>query len=130
MLEILERIVAGKGAEEDLPMLQELAAYIGKASSCGLGVTAPNPVLTTLNYFKDEYLAHIKDHTCPAHSCTALVKFIINPEKCTGCTLCVKDCPTKAISGERKKAHLVNQDTCVKCGKCFTVCNFGAIYKD
>ncbi len=130
MLEILERIVAGKGTEEDIPMLQELAQYIGKASSCGLGTTAPNPVLTTLKYFKDEYLAHIRDHVCPAHSCAALVKFIINPETCTGCTLCARDCPTKAISGERKQPHVVNESLCVKCGKCFTVCNFGAIYKD
>jgi len=130
MLEILERIVAGKGKEEDIAKLQELADYIGKSSSCGLGVTAPNPVLTTLKYFKDEYLAHIKDHVCPAHSCAALVKFVIKPEKCTGCTLCARDCPTKAITGERKKPHTVNQEQCVKCGKCFTVCNFNAIYKD
>lgn len=130
MLEILERIVGGKGTEEDIPKLEELAQYIGKASSCGLGVTAPNPVLTTLKYFRDEYMAHIKDHICPAHSCAALVKFIINPEACTGCTLCARDCPTKAISGEVKKPHTVNEALCVKCGKCFTVCNFNAIRKD
>jgi NADH-quinone oxidoreductase subunit F len=130
MLEILQRIVAGKGREEDIPMLEELAQYIGKASSCGLGVTAPNPVLTTLKYFRDEYMAHIKDHVCPAHSCAALVKFIINPDACTGCTLCARDCPTKAISGEVKKPHVVDEAKCVKCGKCFTVCNFNAIRKD
>jgi NADH-quinone oxidoreductase subunit F len=130
MLEILQRIVAGKGKEEDIPMLEELAEYICKTSSCGLGTTAPNPVLTTLRYFKEEYLAHIRDHICPAHSCAALVKFVINPAACTGCTLCARDCPTKAISGERKKPHAVNEELCVKCGKCFTVCNFGAIYKD
>jgi NADH-quinone oxidoreductase subunit F len=129
MLEILERIVAGKGNEEDIPKLEELALYIGKASSCGLGVTAPNPVLTTLKYFRDEYMAHIKDHVCPAHSCTALVKFVINPETCTGCTLCARDCPTKAISGDVKKPHVVDEARCVKCGKCFTVCNFNAIRK-
>jgi NADH-quinone oxidoreductase subunit F len=130
MLEILQRIVEGKGNEEDIPMLEELAGYICKASSCGLGTTAPNPVLTTLKYFRDEYLAHIRDHVCPAHSCTALVKFIINPANCTGCTLCARDCPTRAISGERKKPHVINEELCVKCGKCFTVCNFNAIYKD
>jgi NADH-quinone oxidoreductase subunit F len=130
MLEILERIVAGKGTEEDIPKLEELAQYIGKASSCGLGVTAPNPVLTTLKYFRDEYMAHIRDHVCPAHSCAALVKFVINPDACTGCTLCARGCPTKAISGEVKKPHVVDEAKCVKCGKCFTVCNFNAIRKD
>jgi NADH-quinone oxidoreductase subunit F len=130
MLEILQRIVEGKGNEEDIPKLEELARYIGKASSCGLGVTAPNPVLTTLKYFRDEYMAHIKDHVCPAHSCSALVKFIIDPDVCAGCTLCARDCPTKAISGEPKKPHVVDQSKCVKCGKCFTLCNFNAIRKD
>jgi NADH-quinone oxidoreductase subunit F len=130
MLEILERIVAGKGNEEDIPKLEELAQYIGKASSCGLGVTAPNPVLTTLRYFRDEYMAHIRDHVCPAHSCAALVKFVIDPDACTGCTLCARGCPAKAISGEVKRPHIVDEARCVKCGKCFTVCNFKAIRKD
>jgi NADH-quinone oxidoreductase subunit F len=130
MLEILERIVRGEGKDEDIPMLEKLADYIRKSASCGLGMTAPNPVLTTLKYFRDEYEAHIKNHACPAHSCTALVQYAINPEKCTGCTLCVRGCPANSIIGEKKQAHTIKQDSCVKCGKCYTVCNFGAIYKD
>jgi NADH-quinone oxidoreductase subunit F len=130
MLEILERIVAGQGKMEDIETLQRLAPIISRTSSCGLGMTAPNPVLTTLKYFREEYEAHIRDHVCPSHSCTALVNFIIDPEKCTGCTLCSKNCPVKAITGERKLAHTINQELCVKCGKCHTVCTFGAIYKD
>ena len=102
---------------------------IKEASLCGLGQTAPNPVLTTLRYFPEEYEAHIRDKRCPAASCTALVDFCIDPAKCTGCTLCVKSCPVGAIAGERKSAHTVDTAKCVKCGKCITVCTFGAVYK-
>jgi NADH-quinone oxidoreductase subunit F len=130
MLEILERIVSGQGREEDIPTLEYLSSYIKQASSCGLGLTAPNPVLTTLKYFREEYESHIRDRRCLAHSCPALVEFLINPEKCTGCTLCAKNCPAKAITGEKKKAHLIDQALCIKCGKCYTTCNFGSIYKD
>ena len=130
MLEILERIVAGEGREEDIPTLEHLSGYIKQASSCGLGLTAPNPVLTTLKYFREEYESHIRDKRCLSHSCPALVQFLINPDKCTGCTLCAKGCPAKAITGEKKKPHLINQDLCIKCGKCHTTCNFDAIYKD
>ncbi|RJR29103.1 MAG: 4Fe-4S dicluster domain-containing protein, partial [Candidatus Latescibacterota bacterium] len=96
---------------------------------CGLGQTAPNPVLTTIRYFADEYEAHITHKRCPAGSCLALVDFIIDPEKCTGCTVCAKHCPVNAISGERKKAHVIDTSVCAKCGKCITSCAFGAIYK-
>ena len=130
MLEILERIVEGKGEEADINRLVELGEFIKKTSQCGLGQTAPNPVLTTIKYFRDEYEAHIKEKRCPAHSCGALVKYVINPEKCTGCMICARQCPASAISGEKKKPHIINQDKCTKCGKCYTVCTFDAIYKD
>ncbi len=130
MLEILEEIVSGKGKEEHIQQLEELGQIIKSTSQCGLGNTAPNPVLTTLKYFRDEYEAHIREHRCPAHSCGALVKFAINHDKCTGCTICAKQCPAKCITGELKKPHVIDQDRCTKCGKCFTVCNFDAITKD
>lgn len=130
MLEILERIVSGKGEEKDIDRLLELGEYIKKTSQCGLGQTAPNPVLTTIKYFRDEYEAHIKDKKCPAHSCGALVRYIINPEKCTGCMICARQCPASCISGEKKKPHIIDQSKCTRCGKCFTVCTFDAIYKD
>ena len=130
MLEILEQIVAGKGVEENIARLEELGRFIKGSSQCGLGNTAPNPVLTTLKYFRDEYEAHIKDKKCPAHSCAALVDFIVRPEKCTGCMICARQCPAKAITGEKQKPHLINKELCTRCGKCITVCTFDAIYKD
>jgi NADH-quinone oxidoreductase subunit F len=130
MLEILQRIVEGKGVDADIDALLELGEQIKATALCGLGQTAPNPVLSTLKYYRDEYEAHIKEKKCPAKSCSALVQYQIDPKKCIGCTLCARDCPVHAISGERKKAHTVNHATCVKCGKCITVCNFGAVYKD
>nr|WP_320132213.1 NADH-quinone oxidoreductase subunit NuoF [uncultured Holophaga sp.] len=129
MLEILEEIVAGRGREEHLAQLEELGAFIKGSSQCGLGQTAPNPVLTTLRYFRDEYEAHIREHRCPAHSCGALVKFEVDSAKCVGCTLCARQCPAKCISGEARKVHVIDDAQCVKCGKCYTVCNFGAIRK-
>jgi len=127
MLEILERIVAGKGEPEDLDELEELGQQIKEASLCGLGQTAPNPVLTTMRYFRHEYEAHIHEKRCPALSCNALITFTIDPERCTGCTLCAKNCPTKAITGERKEVHVLNQDACIRCGKCYSVCTFDAV---
>jgi NADH-quinone oxidoreductase subunit F len=129
MLEILERICAGKGKEEDIPLLQELGEQIKASSLCGLGQSAPNPVLTTLRYFMDEYMAHIKDKKCPAKSCLALVEFVIEAEKCTGCGLCIPSCAVGAITGEKKKAHTVDAAKCIRCGKCMTVCNVNAIVK-
>jgi len=129
MLEILERITEGKGTMVDLENLQELSEQVRSASLCGLGQTAPNPVLTTLKYFRDEYVAHIQEKKCPAHVCAAILVYTIN-DKCTGCTVCAKACPTEAITGERKEIHLVDQDKCIKCGKCFTVCRFDAVLKN
>ena len=129
MLEILERITKGEGEEGDIEKLLALGEQIKEASLCGLGQTAPNPVITTIKYFRDEYDAHIKDKKCPAGSCSPLVDFFIDEEKCTGCTLCAKNCPVEAISGEPKKVHTIDIEKCVKCGKCVTVCNFEAVYK-
>ncbi|MEW6482345.1 MAG: NADH-ubiquinone oxidoreductase-F iron-sulfur binding region domain-containing protein, partial [bacterium] len=127
MLEILTRITEGKGEISDISLLEELALTIKSASLCGLGQTAPNPVLTTLKYFRDEYEAHIKDKKCPAKVCKALLTYSINPNVCTGCGLCAKKCPNNAISGEKKKAHKIDQDKCIKCGICYDTCKFGAI---
>jgi ferredoxin len=129
MLEILERICAGDGKPEDLETLAELGAQIKDSSLCGLGQTAPNPVLTTLRYFHDEYEAHITDKKCPAKVCLALVEFAIDPETCNGCGLCLKACESEAISGEKKQLHVIDTIKCVKCGKCFTVCNQGSVLK-
>ena len=129
MLEILERITKGEGRPGDIAKLEKLSVQIKEASLCGLGQTAPNPVLTTLRYFRHEYDAHIDERKCPAKSCEALVDFFIDPEKCVGCTSCAKNCPVDAISGEPKKVHVINTDKCVKCSRCITSCNFGAVYK-
>jgi len=129
MLEILERICAGGGKPEDVNMLAELGEQIRMSSLCGLGQTAPNPVLTTLRYFHDEYEAHIRDKKCPAKVCLALVEFGIDPDKCTGCGLCVRACDAGAISGRSKEAHRIDGSRCVRCGKCLTVCRFDAVRK-
>jgi NADH-quinone oxidoreductase subunit F len=127
MLEILERITEGKGQESDIALLEELAYQIKDNSLCGLGQTAPNPVLTTLKYFRDEYTAHIVEKKCPAKVCKNLLTYEIDPEKCTGCTVCAKKCPVDAISGERKQVHFINQDICIRCGDCYSRCKFDAI---
>jgi NADH-quinone oxidoreductase subunit F len=129
MLETLERITTGEGKAEDIENLQHLAQQIKQASLCGLGQTAPNPVLTTINYYQDEYVAHISDRKCPAANCSALVSYNIDPDRCTGCTLCAKNCPVDAISGAPKQAHSIAHEKCVKCGQCITSCNFEAVYK-
>jgi NADH-quinone oxidoreductase subunit F len=128
MLEILTRITMGEGIPEDIEKLQKLGKQIREASLCGLGQSAPNPALTTIKYYRDEYEAHIVDKRCPAGTCTALVDFYIDPEKCTGCTLCVKKCSVEAITGEKKKPHVIDNDKCVRCGRCITSCRFDAIY--
>lgn len=130
MLEILERITDGNGKEGDIELLQDLAYKIKNNTICGLGQTAPNPVLTTLKYFPEEYEAHIRDKRCPAHSCPALITYSIKADACKGCMACAKVCPADAIKGEKKKPHEINTEVCVKCGKCYEVCKFGAVIKN
>ena len=129
MLEILERIVNGKGEEGDIEKLENLANTIKATALCGLGQTAPNPVLSTIKFFRHEYEAHIRDKKCPAHHCQALLSYVIDPEKCRGCTACARVCPGGAISGEVKKAHVIDTSKCLKCGACIEKCRFGAISK-
>lgn len=129
MLDILERITQGQGEEGDIELLLSLAETIKATSLCGLGQTAPNPVLSTLKYFRDEYEAHIKDKRCPAGACSALASFSILEDKCIGCTSCARGCPVNAISGEAKKPHKIDPAKCIKCGACVATCKFNAIVK-
>jgi len=130
MLEILNRIVAGDGREGDIALLEELAERIRDGSMCALGQTAPNPVQTTLRYFRNEYEDHITNKKCTAKSCRELLTFTIDASKCIGCTMCAKKCPVGAITGETKAPHVIDDDKCVKCGKCKETCKFDAIAVD
>jgi NADH-quinone oxidoreductase subunit F len=129
MLEVLTRITEGQGKEGDIELLEELAGRVRNSSLCGLGQTAPNPVSTTLKYFRSEYEAHIRNKKCPAHHCQKLLTYTITDD-CSGCMLCLKACKAGAITGERKKVHVINQELCTVCGECFKACNLGAIAKD
>jgi len=129
MHEILERITDGKGKTEDVDLLKQMSDTIKKTSLCGLGQTAPNPVITTLQYFENEYRKHIEEKVCEAKVCRELTSFYILTDKCTGCTLCAKHCPVNAIDGQAKYVHIIDQDTCISCSSCFNVCPFDAIVK-
>jgi NADP-reducing hydrogenase subunit HndC len=131
MKRILTAIRQGRGREGDLELLEELGAFMQDASLCALGSTAPNPVLSTLRYFRDEYEAHIREKKCPARVCPDLIAFYIDPDKCSACGLCLKQCPTEAIVGGRKIVHIIEQEKCIKCGTCFEVCpeRFSAVLK-
>ncbi len=130
MLLTLERITRGEGTMEDLEKLEELALMVKESSLCGLGQTAPNPVLTTLRYFRHEYEAHIRDKQCPAKACSALIQYLVNPDLCRKCGLCAKNCPVKCISGDRQTPYVIDQSKCIKCGTCLEVCPFKAIRKE
>ncbi len=131
MLDILEDITSGKGRPGDIELLEELAESVKDNSLCGLGQTAPNPVLTSIRYFRDEYEAHINEKRCPALACIELTSYHILPDKCQGCGICLRECPTDAISGGKRMVHVIDQSRCIKCGTCLDVCppRFGAVVK-
>lgn len=129
MLEILTRITNGEGQDGDVELLEELCYGIKDGALCGLGQTAPNPVLTTIKYFRNEYEAHINEKKCPAGECSSLIEYSIDKDKCKGCTLCARNCPANAISGEVKSAHTIDVNKCIKCGKCIATCRFGAVVR-
>ncbi|MBC7323469.1 MAG: NADH-quinone oxidoreductase subunit NuoF, partial [Acetomicrobium sp.] len=129
MLLMLEKICKGEGTLEDLSKLEELAYMVKETSLCGLGQTAPNPVITTIRYFRDEYLAHIEEKRCPAKVCPALIKYVVDLDKCRKCGLCARNCPVKCISGDRQTPYFIDQEKCIKCGTCMQVCPFGVIAK-
>ena len=127
---MLEKITNGNGTLEMIDEMEKLCYYIKDNALCGLGQTAPNPVLSTLKFFRDEYIAHVVDKKCPAHVCKALMTLSIDPEKCKGCTMCARVCPAGAISGTVKNPHVIDTEKCVKCGTCMEKCKFGAISKN
>jgi NADP-reducing hydrogenase subunit HndC len=127
LFEMLDKITLGHGTEEDLPRLETLARRIKDTALCGLGQTMPNPVLSTIRVFRDEYLAHVRDKRCPAGVCKNLLEYYIVPGRCVGCTLCAKVCPVHCISGKPKEPHVIDQACCVKCGACLEKCKFDAI---
>jgi ferredoxin len=124
---MLTDITEGRGRKEDIELLEELAEIVKDASLCQLGITAPNPILTTLRYFRDEYEAHIGDKKCPAHVCKPLITYTVDAKKCVGCQLCAKKCPVGAVSGKLKQAHAIDQKICIKCGICYDACKFDAL---
>ena len=130
MLEILEKIIAGKGTLEDLDKLEEVANTVKNMSLCGLGKSAPLPVISTLKIFRKEYEEHIVDKKCKSHTCEALKLFKIDSSKCVGCTKCARNCPVDAIKGAKKEAHVIDLEKCIKCGTCVDGCKFDAIYVD
>ena len=129
MVRLLNDIPTGKGTPGHIAALEELGAVTRDMSLCGLGKTSPNPVLSTLRYFRDEYEAHIHEKRCPAGVCKELIEFTIDPALCNGCTLCARQCPQKCIAGDKKQPHVIDQQACIKCGVCFDNCNFGAVKK-
>ena len=129
MYDILDRITKGQGTMDDIERMETIGFAMQRASLCGLGQTAPNPIMSSLRYFKDEYLAHIQENTCPAGHCKELVTYHILPDKCIGCTLCARNCPVNCIEGERKQTHVIDQDRCIKCGMCYQVCKFDAVVR-
>ena len=126
MLEVLTRITEGEGRDGDIELLEQLAALVKNTSLCGLGQSAPNPVLTTIKYFRSEYEAHISNKKCPSHSCAKLLTYSVN-DKCTGCMICLRACPSKAITGDKKVRHVIDMARCTRCGECFRVCNFSSV---
>lgn len=130
MLKVLERITEGKGKIEDMAMLKRIAFSMQKASLCGLGQTAPNPVLSTVRYFEAEYKEHILNKKCPSKKCSQLASYMIIQDKCKKCGVCQKHCPTAAIPGSREEGYIIKQDKCVKCGQCFEACKFKAIARE